>query len=285
MKVYAIAINTFKEVIRDKIFYSLVFFAILLLGASVLLSTLTVGERSKIIEDLSLSGIEIFGVIIAIFVGIGLVNKELEKKTIYTIISKPIKRWQFLLGKYLGLALTLLSYVAVMTVCYMLVLWLYTSTLPWQTLIAVLLIYVELLVITASAILFSTFSTPTLSASYALAIYVIGNMTGDLRGLAAKAGSAGASALLNFFYYFLPNLQDFNVKSDDGAQYSRHGRVRPVGHNLRPHVRHGYPGGFRAGIPEAELQIAPANASWSGLRLRETPCFFYYLALYNPFVI
>src|SRR5512135_2272073 len=99
MKVYAIAINTFKEVIRDKIFYSLVFFAILLLGASVLLSTLTVGERSKIIEDLSLSGIEIFGVIIAIFVGIGLVNKELEKKTIYTIISKPIKRWQFLLGK------------------------------------------------------------------------------------------------------------------------------------------------------------------------------------------
>ena len=214
MKVYAIAINTFKEVIRDKIFYSLVFFAILLLGASVLLSTLTVGEQSKIIEDLSLSGIEIFGVIIAIFVGIGLVNKELEKKTIYTIISKPIKRWQFLLGKYLGLALTLLSYVAVMTVCYMLVLLAYTNTLPWQTLIAVLLIYVELLVVTASAILFSTFTTPTLSASYALAIYVIGNMTGDLRGLAAKAGSAGASAILNFFYYFLPNLQDFNVKSE-----------------------------------------------------------------------
>lgn len=214
MKVYAIAINTFKEVIRDKIFYSLVFFAILLLGASALLSTLTVGERSKIIEDLSLSGIEIFGVIIAIFVGIGLVNKELEKKTIYTIISKPIKRWQFLLGKYLGLALTLLSYVTVMTVCYMLVLWAYSdATLPWQTLIAVLLIYVELLVVTASAILFSTFSTPTLSASYALAIYVIGNMTGDLRGLAAKTGSAGASAVLNFFYYFLPNLQDFNVKS------------------------------------------------------------------------
>jgi ABC-type transport system involved in multi-copper enzyme maturation permease subunit len=214
MKVYAIAINTFKEVIRDKIFYSLVFFAILLLGASVLLSTLTVGEQSKIIEDLSLSGIEIFGVIIAIFVGIGLVNKELEKKTIYTIISKPIKRWQFLLGKYLGLALTLLSYVSVMTVCYMLVILAYTNTLPWQTLVAVLLIYVELLVVTASAILFSTFSTPTLSASYALAIYVIGNMTGDLRGLAAKTGSAGASALLNFFYYFLPNLQDFNVKSE-----------------------------------------------------------------------
>ncbi|MHB8173435.1 MAG: ABC transporter permease [Nitrospirota bacterium] len=213
MKVYAIAINTFKEVIRDKIFYSLVFFAVLLLGASVLLSTLTLGERSKIIEDLSLSGIEIFGVIIAIFVGIGLVNKELEKKTIYIIISKPIKRWQFLLGKYLGLSLVLMAYIAVMTVCYMLVLFLYTNKLPWQTLISVLLIYVELLVVTASAILFSTFSTPTLSASYALALYVIGHMTGDLRGLAAKTGLAGAKAVLTFVYYVLPNLEDFNVKA------------------------------------------------------------------------
>ncbi len=213
MKVYAIAINTFKEVIRDKIFYSLVFFAMLLLGSSVLLSTLTLGERSKIIEDLSLSSIEIFGVIISIFVGIGLVNKELEKKTIYIIISKPIKRWQFLLGKYLGLSLVLLSYISVMTVCYMLALYMYTNKLPWQTLMAVLLIYVELLVVTASAVLFSTFSTPTLSASYALALYVIGHMTEDLRGLAAKTGQAGVKAVLKFVYYFLPNLEDFNIKA------------------------------------------------------------------------
>ncbi len=213
MKVYAIAINTFKEVIRDKIFYSLVFFALLLLGASVLLSTLTLGERSKIIEDLSLSGIEIFGVIIAIFVGIGLVGKELEKKTIYIIISKPIKRWQFLLGKYLGLSLVLLSYISVMTVCYMFFLYAYTYKLPWQTLLAVLLIYIELLTVTASAILFSTFSTPTLSASYALALYVIGHMTGDLRRLAEKTGEGGVKAVLNFVYYFLPNLEDFDIKA------------------------------------------------------------------------
>ncbi len=213
MKVYAIAINTFKEVIRDKIFYSLVFFALLLLGASMLLSTLTLGERSKIIEDLSLSSIEIFGVIISIFVGIGLVGKELEKKTIYIIISKPIKRWQFLLGKYLGLALVLLSYISVMTACYMLELKFYLNELPWQTLMAVLLIYVELLTVTASAILFSTFSTPTLSASYALALYVIGHMTEDLRGLAAKTGQAGVKAVLNFVYYFLPNLEDFDIKA------------------------------------------------------------------------
>jgi len=212
MKVHAIAVNTFKEVIRDKIFYSLVFFALLILGASVLLSTLTLGEQSKIIEDLSLAGTNVFGVVIAIFVGIGLVNKELEKKTIYTIISKPIRRWQFLLGKYLGLALTLLVYTAVMAACFLLVLYVYLGVWAPALLKAVLLIYAELLVITASAILFSTFSTPTLSATYTLAIYVIGNLTTDLKDLAARTGGA-AKFLLESLYYLLPNLQNFNIKS------------------------------------------------------------------------
>jgi len=212
MKIYAIALNTFKEVIRDKIFYSLVFFALLILGASVLLSTLTVGERSKIIEDLALSSIDIFGVIIAIFVGIGLVDKELEKKTIYTIISKPIRRYEFLLGKYLGLAMTLLAYISVMSACFMLVLYLYTGAWKPTLLLSVLLTYVELLVITASAILFSTFSTPILSATYTLAIYTIGHLTADLKGLAAKTGEESAKAVLEFLYYLLPNLENFNIK-------------------------------------------------------------------------
>ncbi|MGA2192327.1 MAG: ABC transporter permease subunit [Nitrospirota bacterium] len=215
MKVLAIAVNTFKEVIRDKIFYSLVFFALLIVGASVLLSTLTLGEQSKIIEDLSLNGINLFGVIIAIFVGIGLVNKELEKKTIYTIISKPIKRYQFLLGKYLGLALTLLVYVAVMTLCFLLVLYWYSHIVAVSLLPAVLLIYMELLVVTAAAILFSTFTTPTLSATYTLALYVIGHTITDLKALAltvAKKAPA-ATSVLDFFYYLLPNLQNFNIKS------------------------------------------------------------------------
>lgn len=212
MKIYAIAINTFKEVIRDKIFYSLVFFALLLLGASVLLSTLTVGEQTKIIEDLSLSGINIFGVIIAVFVGIGLVSKELEKKTIYTIISKPIRRYEFLVGKFLGLALTLLVYIAVMSLFFLLILLAYSHVWAGSLLMAVLLIYMELLVVTAAAVLFSTFSTPTLSATYTLAIYVIGHLTGDLKGLAAKTGETAAKTVLEIAYYVLPNLENFNIK-------------------------------------------------------------------------
>jgi ABC-type transport system involved in multi-copper enzyme maturation permease subunit len=214
VKIYAIAINTFKEVIRDKIFYSLVFFALLLLGASVLLSTLTVGERSKIIEDLSLAGINIFGVIIAVFVGIGLVYKELEKKTIYTIISKPIHRHEFLLGKYLGLALTLFVYISVMSVFFLVILHFTSDSAPLKLLWAVLLIYLELLVIEAAAVLFSSFSTPILSATYTLAIYVIGHLTKDLIGLAVKAKDEGARAVLSFLYYLLPNLENFNIKSD-----------------------------------------------------------------------
>ena len=214
MKIYPIAVNTFKEVIRDRIFYSLVFFAALILGASVLISTLTVGEQSKIIEDLSLGAINIFGVIISIFVGIGLVSKEIEKKTIYTIISKPLRRYEFLLGKYLGLALTLLIYISLMTVCFMAVLYLYLGTAQWNLLLAVLFIYLELLVVTAAALLFSTFSTPTLSATYTLAIYVIGHLISDLKGLAGKAPSELAKGILNFLYYVLPNLGNFNIKGE-----------------------------------------------------------------------
>jgi ABC-type transport system involved in multi-copper enzyme maturation permease subunit len=182
----------------------------------VLLSTLTVGERSKIIEDLSLASISIFGVIIAIFVGIGLVNKELEKKTIYTIISKPIRRYEFLLGKYLGLAMTLLVYISVMSACFMLVLYLYSDTGGWKPalLLSVLLTYMELLVLTAAALLFSTFSTPSLSATYTLAIYVIGHLTGDLKALAEKIDAASVKIVLDAVYYILPNLENFNIKAD-----------------------------------------------------------------------
>jgi ABC-type transport system involved in multi-copper enzyme maturation permease subunit len=214
MKIYAIAVNTFKEVIRDKIFYTLLFFATMLVGASVLLSALSFSERTKILADLALGSISIFGVIIAIFVGIGLVDKEIQKKTVYTIISKPIRRYEFLLGKYLGLCLTLLVYVAVMSVLFLAVLFLYSGLLRFDLLEAVLLIYVELLVVTATAMFFSTFSTPTLSAAYALAIFVIGHLTGDLVGLADKADSAALKALLKALYYILPNLENFNIRAE-----------------------------------------------------------------------
>lgn len=214
MKIYSIALNTFKEVIRDKIFYTLVFFAVLLLGSSVLMSELSVGERVKIIEDIALGSMSIFGVIIAIFVGIGLVDKEIQKKTVYTIVSKPINRYQFLIGKYLGLCLTLAVYVLVMHMFFLVTLYFYAGMLTGlEMLPAVLLTYMELLVITATALMFSTFSTPTLSAAYTMAVFVIGHLTSDLLGLANKTGTAFTKGLLQVLYYVLPNLDNFNIRS------------------------------------------------------------------------
>jgi hypothetical protein len=113
MKIRAIALNTFKEAIRDRILYLLFFFAAIALIFSRLLAVLTVGDRAKIVKDVGLASISIFGVLMAILIGTGLVYKEIDKKTVYTLLSKPIQRWQFLLGKF-SVSSTLFIMTAVM---------------------------------------------------------------------------------------------------------------------------------------------------------------------------
>lgn len=211
-RIATIALNTFKETLRDKILYNLVIFGLLMIGSSILLSTLTMGEQAKIIQDLGLASINLFGVLIATFVGIGLVSKEIEKRTIYTIIAKPILRYQFLLGKYFGLAIVLFVNTSIMVVGFFLVLLISRVGLSSGLMEAIGLIFLELLVITAVAVLFSTFTTPTLSAIFTLAIYVIGHLTDDLRVLGSKLKNEFAQGLLDSLYYTLPNLEHFNVK-------------------------------------------------------------------------
>lgn len=211
-RITVIALNTFREALRDKILYNLVFFGLLLIGSSILLGALTMGERAKIIQDIGLASINLFGVLIAIFVGIGLVSKEIEKRTIYSIIAKPIPRYQFLLGKYAGLSLTLFVNVSIMVAGFFLTLLVGQAGLEPALLKAIGLIFMELLVITAVAVMFSTFTTPTLSAIFTVAIYVIGHLTSDLRVLGGKLHNDLAKAVLDGFYYTLPNLETFNVK-------------------------------------------------------------------------
>jgi ABC-type transport system involved in multi-copper enzyme maturation permease subunit len=210
-RITVIALNTFRETLRDKILYNLVFFGLLLIGSSILLSTLTMGEQAKIIQDLGLASIDLFGAFIAIFVGIGLVSKEIEKRTIYSIIAKPIPRYLFLLGKYSGLALTLLVNIAIMATGFFLTLVVSGVGLDPALLKAISLIFMKLLVITV-AIMFSTFTTPTLSATFTLAIYVIGHLTDDLRVLGGKLQNDLTKSILEGLYYALPNLDYFNVK-------------------------------------------------------------------------
>jgi len=220
VRIMAIAINTFKEAIRDKILYNLLFFALLMIGASLLLATLTVGEQSKIIIDIGLASINIFGALIAVFLGIGLISKEIEKRTIYNIIAKPVPRYQFLMGKYIGLQLTIVVNTIIMGIGLYLVL--ISNELRWGHSIfnvnfdiwkAIYLILIELMVITAIALLFSTFSSSsTLSAIFSIAIYLIGHLTEELKLIGDNLQNFILKETINLFYYLLPNFDNFNVK-------------------------------------------------------------------------
>ncbi len=211
-RIGVIALNTFRENVRDRILYNLLMFAVLLIGASVVLGGLTIAEQEKIVTDLGLTAINLVGVIIAIFVGIGLVSKEIDRRTIYTIMARPISRSAFILGKYAGLALTLLVNVTVMLVVFLAVLWMVQAPVHAGLLQAVALMFVEILLVTALALFFSTFSTTTLSAIMTLGLYVIGHLTNDLKGIAEKSHSEAVKAVTSGLYYLFPNLELFNVK-------------------------------------------------------------------------
>jgi ABC-type transport system involved in multi-copper enzyme maturation permease subunit len=210
-RILSIALNTFRENLREKLLYNLLIFALLMIGSSILLSRLTLGDANRLILDLGLASINLFGVIIAIFVGIGLVSKEIDKKTIYTIVSKPVPRYEFLLGKYAGLSITLLVNMLIMVAGLLAVLQFMNVPIEAVLFKSLMLIYLELMVVTAVALMFSTFTSSTLSAIFTLAFYVIGHLSADLKTLGAKLDAA-SRAVLNTLYYVMPNLERFNLK-------------------------------------------------------------------------
>lgn len=215
-----IALNTFRENLRDKILYNLLLFAGLLITASMLLGSLSISEQEKIVTDMGLAAINLIGVIIAVFVGIGLVSKEIERRTIYTIMARPISRVQFVLGKYLGLVVTLSVNLSIMLLVFLLTIWWSGASVHISLLQAVELIFVELLVVTALALFFSTFSSAMVSASMTLGLYVIGHLTPDMKGIAEKSQNELVTMLLTGIYYLCPNLEMLNIKGQAAAGVS-----------------------------------------------------------------
>ncbi|MCJ7580293.1 MAG: ABC transporter permease [Candidatus Aminicenantes bacterium] len=214
MKIKAIALNTFREAIRDRILYLLLFFALASLLFSRLLALLTVGDRIKIVTDVGLTSISLFGTLMAILMGTGLVYKEIDKKTIYTLLSKPIHRHQFLLGKYFGLVLTLFVMLSLMTLIFFIIFFLQTLKIEWSMLLALLYIFLELCLITAVALFFSCFSTPILSSIFSLAFYLIGHLSWGLETLIKKMSPGAGKATAQILYTFLPDLENFNFKTE-----------------------------------------------------------------------
>jgi len=212
MKVAAITLNTFREAVRDRILYAILIFALVMLAGSTILVTISVGGEAKIIKDLGLACISIFGLLIATFLGIGLVSKEIEKRTLYTIITKPIHRYQFILGKYLGLVLTLSVNVLVMALGLIGLAYAWEDTSSPRLLLAVVFIFLELILVTAIAMVFSAFSSPALSAIFTLCLFVAGHLSADLRLFAAHFGGAAIKLLAETLYFLLPNLSRLNFK-------------------------------------------------------------------------
>ena len=215
-RIMTIARHNFKESVRERVLYNLVAFALLMIAAAILMGSISVGIEHLIIVNLGLSSISVFGLLMAVFIGIGLVWKEIDRRTIYSILAKPVHRYEFIVGKFLGLMLTLATNTAIMTLGFYLALAYEQRTLhrgDWVALQAVYFILLQLAIVVGLAVLFSCLSTPILSAVFTFCLYVIGNFLSDIRWFGQETGSWIVVKLTTVFYYLLPNFADFNVIS------------------------------------------------------------------------
>ena len=214
-RVGLIASNTFREAVRDRVLYNLIAFALLMTGASILVGQISIDIERLVVINLGLSAVSMFGIVIAIFIGIGLVSKEIDRRTLYTVLSRPVRRWEFIVGKFVGLAGTLVVNTVFMAVGVFGAL-LYVShhfqASDTGLLVALYFIILQFLIITSLALFFSSFSSPLMSAVFAFSLFVIGTFAEDLRGFAGMA-SGVARWLATGAAYLVPNFSALNVIS------------------------------------------------------------------------
>ncbi|MBV8052450.1 MAG: ABC transporter permease subunit [Acidobacteriaceae bacterium] len=215
-----IASNTFREAVRDRVLYNLVAFAILMSAAAILVGQISIGIERLVVVNLGLSAVSLFGVVIAVFIGISLVSKEIEKRTLYTVLSRPVQRWEFIVGKFLGLAGTLVVNTFFMAIgvfgALLYVAHGFHAADGWIA-AALYFIILQFLMMTAIALLFSSFSSPLLSAVFAFSLFIIGSFAEDLRGFAGIAQGL-TRWLATGIAYLLPNLSSLNVISSVAHQ-------------------------------------------------------------------
>ena len=226
-RIVHIALNTFREAVRDRVLYNLIAFAVLLSVAAIFVGQISIEIERLVVVNLGLTAVSLFGLVIAIFIGIGLVSKEIEKRTLYTVLSRPVRRWEFIIGKFFGLAGTLVVNTFFMAIGVFAAL-LYVahkfSAPDALIFVALYFIILEFLIICSLALLFSSFSSPMLSAVFAFSLFVIGSFADDLRGFAGLTHgmtrwiATGAA-------YLVPNFSALNVISAVAHQ-------QPLGANL-----------------------------------------------------
>jgi ABC-type transport system involved in multi-copper enzyme maturation permease subunit len=212
-RIVQIASNTFREAVRDRVLYNLIAFAVLLSGAAILVGQISIDIEKLVVINLGLTAVSLFGVVIAIFIGIGLVSKEIEKRTLYTVLSRPVRRWEFIVGKFFGLAGTLVVNTFFMAIgvfaALLYVAHHYHKSDAW-VLVALYFVILQFLMVCALALLFSSFSSPLLSAVFAFSLFVVGTFAEDLRGFAAMAHGV-SRCLATAAAYLVPNFSALNV--------------------------------------------------------------------------
>jgi ABC-type transport system involved in multi-copper enzyme maturation permease subunit len=209
-----IAFNTFREAVRDKVFYNLVIFSLIVLASSKILGMVSAQQDVKIIMDAGMASISIFGLIIAIFIGSNLVHKEIDKSTILTIIVKPVERFEYILGKYFGLLLTIFVNLVLMSGGFFILLKISTGTWKFFLIDGIILIFIELIVMSAIGIMFSCFTTPLLGVVLSICCYVMGHLVEDFIFISEKLNDASIKWICNGIFYILPNLEYFNIKNE-----------------------------------------------------------------------
>ncbi len=211
-----VAVNTFREAVRDRVLYNLVFFALLMMGAAILVGQISIGIEQIVIINLGLSAISIIGIVMAVFIGVGLVHKEIEKRTLYSLLAKPIQRWQFLVGKYAGLLLTLVVNTFCMTLGLAAALFYVRRSFvrsDGSILIAIYFILLELALVTAVALFFSCFTSPMFATLFTLGIYVTGVFARDLRDIGEFTQSRAIQVAARVVYYLVPSFHNFNMSA------------------------------------------------------------------------
>lgn len=210
--IFAIAKNTFKQAVRDKILYGISIFAFLFLGSIVILGSLSLGEDLFVIRSFGLAGIYIFGLIITIFLGASIIYEEIDKKTTYFLLSKPVTRQNLIIGKFLGLLASIGLTILLMLTAYILILGLSENFFDYKAILAVLLQLFEMGILISIIILFSIFTTPLAATIYTILILYIGHLLTLIKSLASKT-SGISEYVLTFVYYVLPNLEKFNIRN------------------------------------------------------------------------
>jgi ABC-type transport system involved in multi-copper enzyme maturation permease subunit len=224
-RVGVVALNTFREAVRDRVLYNLVFFALLMMAAAIAVGQISIGIEQTVIVSLGLSAISVIGLLISIFIGVALVSKEMDKRTLYALLAKPVRRWEFLLGKFAGLVLTLAVNTAAMALGLLLVMICMKHSLERSdavVLVAVYFILLKLALIVALALLFSCFTTPLLAILFTVGLYIVGLYVQELRDLPVEVMSPAMAAFTKWLSYLLPNFENFNVMA-----MAAHGRAVP----------------------------------------------------------